>query len=460
MSMMDVDSGAPAAPQQQQRSSSDDSKVEVRFVTSLPEDMKVTETPFSVPSRLTRLGLSEVVNHLLATSSPVPFDFLVGNEFLRTTLARHMAERGIAAEGTITVEYTLAVGRPSETTHHEHGDWVACACAGAGHLLASGTYDARLRVWSGEQQAEASVGGAHAGPIKAVAALARGTGVATGGKDGVVKLWSTDGDCAAVLSGHTDAVAALDASPEVEGQAQQKLCSASWDKTIRLWDASVAATGAGTQRDPAKKRRKTEADTSSAEQRSEAAVLKGHTEGVTSVQWPTWAQLISGSHDHTIRLWDAERAACVTTIVCEKSVLCVSYSVESGVCASGHHDGALRMWDPRAEPPTARPPTARVARSHKGWISCLAWHPSDAAMLATGSYDGSLKLWDLRSPIPLLTVAEAHGPANKVLCLAWAQALPQKDGEEQRSAGQSYDIVTGGTDGRLTRRSLPRNLRH
>jgi hypothetical protein len=66
--------------------------------------------------------LSEIINHLLmggsenanaddadaATPSrkPRPFDFLIDNEFLRTTLKRHLANKGVT-----TVAFSAAVHR-------------------------------------------------------------------------------------------------------------------------------------------------------------------------------------------------------------------------------------------------------------------------------------------------------------------------------------------------------------
>ena len=48
---------------------------------------KVTEVPISVPERLGRYGLSEVINHLLGhekASEIVPFDFLyTSNDFFQ-----------------------------------------------------------------------------------------------------------------------------------------------------------------------------------------------------------------------------------------------------------------------------------------------------------------------------------------------------------------------------------------
>lgn len=45
-------------------------QVQVRFVTKLPEEYRVTNASFAVPARLTRYGLSEVINSLLSTGEP------------------------------------------------------------------------------------------------------------------------------------------------------------------------------------------------------------------------------------------------------------------------------------------------------------------------------------------------------------------------------------------------------
>ena len=55
-------------------------KIQIQFVTQLGYPFVVPNTPFEVPAKFSRLGLSEVVNHLLALPAPVPFDFLINGE--------------------------------------------------------------------------------------------------------------------------------------------------------------------------------------------------------------------------------------------------------------------------------------------------------------------------------------------------------------------------------------------
>ena len=62
---MDSMAGATSEPQ-----------VQVRFTTKLEARFRVTEAPIQLPTRLTRHGLSEVINHLLNAEKPVAFDFV------------------------------------------------------------------------------------------------------------------------------------------------------------------------------------------------------------------------------------------------------------------------------------------------------------------------------------------------------------------------------------------------
>jgi hypothetical protein len=79
----------------------EEQQVIVRFVSEV-EAYAISDEPLELPSKLTRYGLSELVNHLLASTGsveggkPIPFDFLLDGELLRTSLKKFMQLRGIS----------------------------------------------------------------------------------------------------------------------------------------------------------------------------------------------------------------------------------------------------------------------------------------------------------------------------------------------------------------------------
>ena len=129
-------------------SAGEDVQITCRFVTRLPEKFRIAPTPLAVPGALTRYGLSEVVNHLLALDPPKPFDFLVDGELVRTSLRKLLLRKAISAEKTLDVEYIPAVGPPAETSVGKHEDWVSAVDGGFAGAIATGCYDGTVGLWS------------------------------------------------------------------------------------------------------------------------------------------------------------------------------------------------------------------------------------------------------------------------------------------------------------------------
>ena len=60
---------------------------------------------------------------------------------------------------------------------------------------------------------------------------------------------------------------------------------------------------------------------------------------------PDGKQLVSGSLDETVRLWDVETGACVRTLEGHDStVLSVRFSPNGRRVASGSDDRTVRLW--------------------------------------------------------------------------------------------------------------------
>lgn len=81
-----------------------------------------------------------------------------------------------------------------------------------------------------------------------------------------------------------------------------------------------------------------------------AICVGGHTDFVNGVRFTVGGrQLVSGSDDETIRLWDAETGAAGDVWeLGQGAVTCLAISPDGHQVASGHLNGGLRLWDTAA----------------------------------------------------------------------------------------------------------------
>ena len=103
----------------------DEPQIRVSFTTH-HDKYKVTETPFAVPMRLTRYGLSEVINHLLGLDTPQPFDFLIDSVFLRTSLSKHVKQYKLTTEDVVEIQYLPMLQMPESKHENKEPDWISC----------------------------------------------------------------------------------------------------------------------------------------------------------------------------------------------------------------------------------------------------------------------------------------------------------------------------------------------
>lgn len=115
----------------------------MRFITK-HDDYKVADVPFAVPSKLGRYGLSEVINHLLELDPVVPFDFLLQNELLRTSLSTFLQSHKLSSEEIVVIEYMPIVGINGEAQSVDCPAWVGCL-AKTDSAIAAGCYDGAVR---------------------------------------------------------------------------------------------------------------------------------------------------------------------------------------------------------------------------------------------------------------------------------------------------------------------------
>jgi WD40 repeat protein len=145
---------------------------------------------------------------------------------------------------------------------------------------------------------------------------------------------------------------------------------------------------------------------------AELAVLRGHASPVYSVSYsPDSRQIASGSSDHTLRLWDALRATELAVFRGHTSTICsVSYSPDGRQIASGSSDHTVRVWDALSGVELA------VLRGHEGLVACVSYSP-DGRWIASGSLDKTVRVWDAESGSEL---AVLHGHEGGVCGVSYS----------------------------------------
>jgi WD40 repeat protein len=107
--------------------------------------------------------------------------------------------------------------------------------------------------------------------------------------------WSA---CLQTLEGHSNLVSSVAFSHD-----STRLASASWDRTVKMWDASSGAC---------------------------VQTLEGHSSTVSSVVFSHDSmRLASASYDNTVKMWDASTGACLHTLDVGKALFRLSFDRNS-----------------------------------------------------------------------------------------------------------------------------------
>jgi WD40 repeat protein len=127
---------------------------------------------------------------------------------------------------------------------------------------------------------------------------------------------------------------------------------------------------------------------------AEVKVLKGHTGWVNSVAFSSnRMQIVSGSNDQSVRVWDASTSAEVKVLKGHtRSVNSVAFSSDGMQIVSGSYDQSVRVWD------ASTSAEVKVLKGHTGLVNSVAFS-SDRMQIVSGSPDWSVQVYNLGNSV-------------------------------------------------------------
>ncbi len=116
----------------------------------------------------------------------------------------------------------------------------------------------------------------------------------------------------------------------------------------------------------------------------------GHGDIVNSVAIsPDGNTALSASHDKTLKLWDLNTGELLNTLSGhENSVVSVAFSKDGHLALSGSHDKTLKLWH------ISSGKLLRTFTGHQDWVVAVTFIEGTNAVLSA-SHDKTIKLWDM-----------------------------------------------------------------
>ena len=175
-------------------------------------------------------------------------------------------------------------------------------------------------------------------------------------------------------------------------------------------------------------------------------VLQGHTFSVLSVAFSQDGRhIVSGSHDRTIRVWDAQTGDQVGNPLQghTDSVWSVAFSQDGRHIVSGSGDRTIQVWDAQTGDQVGNP-----LQGHTSSVWSVAFS-QDERHIVSGSDDRTIRVWDAQTGDQVGNPLQGH--TSLVLSVAFSQdGRHIVSGSDDRTI-RVWDAQTGNNAGQRTK---------
>lgn len=231
----------------------------------------------------------------------------------------------------------------------------------------------------------------------------------------------------------------------------QRVASASFDKTVQVWNATsggkyfsynhtnavndVKGSHDGTR--IASAGEDAVAQVRDAGTGAQLATYNGHHAAVNTVQWsPDGVRIVSSSTDKTAQVWNATSGSHLVTYSGHTDLVwSAAWSPDGGRIASVSKDGTAQVWD-------ATSGSHLVTYSgHSATVRSVSWSP-DGQRIATASEDRTVQVWNASTGAPILTY---HGHSDLLRTVAWSHDGTRIVSGSKDATAQIWDANSGST---------------
>jgi WD40 repeat protein len=237
------------------------------------------------------------------------------------------------------------------------------------------------------------IGQRHTSHVTAVAWSTRGSRIASASYDKTVRIWDAiDGNNLLIYQGHWDRVLSVAWSPD-----SSLLASAGNDGTVQIWDPLTGNLN---------------------------LTYREHTFPVLALSWsPDGKRVASACEDRTVLIWDTISGQTLHAYRGNNHrILAVGWSPNGKQLASAGEDKLVHVWTMQREKTnflTSWLFHSRgkfTYRGHTGRINALAWSP-DGQRIASAGADKSLQVWDVTAGRKYFVYRH---PSATINCVAWS----------------------------------------